>query len=215
MNIGGGERMIEGFMSVWLLAMAFILYMTGWKKQVSGNVSGRILFIGLVMAAALHLLKIPLPGGLVWHGSALGAFTVSMIALITSRSAVTYASVIVGVALAGGLWWWFRYIYSIDPVFVVVHPNWDGPIMAGIVASFFAERFRYQFALIITAAIVSELFLAAATKQYNVMLGSLGWWDHTIAALFITRIVWHMKQMLHIGVRRFGDSFIKTRGGNS
>jgi len=207
--------MIEGFMSLWLLTMAFILYMTGWKKQVSGNVSGRILFFGLVITAVLHLITIPLPGGLVWHGSALGAFAVSVIAVFASRSVPTYASVLFGAALAGGVWWWFRYIYSIDPVFVVVHPDWDGPIMASLVASFFAERFRHQFALIIIAAIVSELFLAAATRQYNVRLGSLGWWDHVIAALFITRIVWNMKQILHLGARRFGNSFIKTRGGSS
>jgi len=207
--------MIEGFMSVWLLAMAFILYVTGWEKQVSGHVSGRILCVGLVMTAALHLLKIPLPGGLIWHGSALGALAISVMAVITSRSISIYASVLFGAALAGGLWWWFRYIYSIDPVFIVVHPDWDGPIMAGIVASFFADRFRDQFALIIFAAIVSELFLAAATRQYNVLLGSFGWWDDTIAALVITRITWNMKQMLHLGVRRIGESLIKTRGGSS
>ena len=46
-------------------------------------------------------------------------------------------------------------MYMIDPVFILLKPLWDGPLIAGLFSGLLCERFRTQAAVAVIAAIIA------------------------------------------------------------
>ncbi|MFD0711136.1 hypothetical protein [Paenibacillus sp. GCM10027626] len=202
-----------GFLAAWLLAMGLVLYVTGWKRQVAGEASVRLLWSMAVLLALLHPWPVRMSDHIVMSGSALGATMIAIVVIFTARPLQEHISVLLSAALAAGLSWWSHYLYRLDPVMVVVAPEWDAPILIGFIASLLTERFRYHAAISVLAVMAAEIGLAGQAAG-EVAIGTLRWWDQTVCAVCMTRLLWNIKYGLQLSWMKMTSIRTRARGGN-
>ncbi|UVI32372.1 YphA family membrane protein [Paenibacillus spongiae] len=209
--------MNEGFIAVWLLSIGLILFCTGWQRHVAGRISGRSVLIYLCVAAILHPVFIPVGPDIMLRGSAGWALLTAIIAVVSVRNTMQTVFVILCTMLAGTVWLWIRTMYAMDPVFILMNPKWDGPLMAGLLAGLLTDRFRYHYGIVTLAAAIAEFSSAAGRHTTVVTLGSAAWWDGVAIALITARMVWNLKTGFRRGPRRAAEGYWqrRQRGGSS
>lgn len=190
--------MNDGFIAFWLLSMAAILYMTGWKEHVADGIPHRIIVYFILFALLLHYVQLPLGGSARITGSAALAVIFATILLITMRNVGATLFVLFSAMLTGFMWMWMRYIYSIDPVFIVVSPKWDGPLLAGLFAGLLADRFKTQFILTVLAGLfsVGDQLLSPLAVSKPIIIGTATWWDGLVITLCAARLTGNVKLWL-------------------
>ena len=124
--------MNDGYIAVWFLTMGLILFMTGWHEQVADQLSRHALSLILMGAFVLQALNIPLSAELSIKGSVVFIFAIAVGSVLSLRHSVLFLFVLVCGVLTGMIWLWIRYMYMIDPVFILMKPLWDGPLIAGL-----------------------------------------------------------------------------------
>lgn len=208
--------MNKGYIAIWLLSIGLILYCTGWQRHVAGRISGRSVLMFLCGAVVLHPVIIPVGPDIVLRGSAGWALLAAILAVASVRNAMQTVFVILCTMLAGTVWLWARTMYAMDPVFILMHPTWDGPLMAGLMAGLLTDRFRYHYGIVTLAAAMAE-FSSPAGRHTVVTLGSAAWWDGVAIALIAARMVWNMKTGIRRAARRAADGYWqrRQRGGSS
>ncbi|SDW31153.1 hypothetical protein [Paenibacillus sp. CF384] len=208
--------MNDGFIAFWLLSMAFILYVTGWKEQVAEGMSSRMLGLFILGALLLHVAELTVKESVLITGSAALAIAVAFIQLAMLRHFGTVLFVVFSALLTGFMWMWVRYIYGMDPVFIVLNPAWDGPLLAGLFAGLLADRFRSQFVIAVFAAVFSQLDLLISPLVITklMMIGSPAWWDGLVIALTAARVTGNVKNWVKQKAVRFVEGRTGERGGN-
>jgi len=179
----------EGFIACWFAFMLLILYMTGWKEQVADGIPGRVLAVFLLSVIVLHNLRLPLGNDLYIQASLLAAVGAAILAAADCRKPGMVISLLFSCLCTGIIWTWARIMYRADPVFIGLHPLWDGPLLAGIMGGLLVERFRHQFALLVFSALMAFLFVPVRETAGNVVIGSPGWWDGLAIAMLTARAV--------------------------
>ncbi|REE94257.1 hypothetical protein A8990_10148 [Paenibacillus taihuensis] len=208
--------MNDGFIAFWLLSMAAILYMTGWKEHVADGVPHRVIVYFVLFALLLHYVQLPIGDSALITGSATIAVTLAVALLIAMRNIGAMLFVLFSALLTGFMWMWMRYIYSIDPVFIVVSPNWDGPLLAGLFAGLLADRFKTQFILAVMAAVfsVGDQLLSPLAVSKPILIGTATWWDGLVIALCAARLTGNVKHWLKEKTLRMMESR-GERGGSA
>ncbi|NBD22604.1 YphA family membrane protein [Paenibacillus glycinis] len=209
--------MNDGFIVFWLLSMAAILYFTGWEEQVADGIRLRTIGVFIGASCLLQLVSINIRGEAVVTGSAVLAIVTAVTLLITVRRLGTMLFVLFSSLLTGFMWTWMRYIYSMDPVFVVIHPHWDGPVLAGLFAGLLADRFRSHFTIVVLSALLALAyhFIGTAAQDSPLEIGSLAWWDGLAIALTAARVVGSIKAWIKQITFGMIDNQSGERGGNS
>ncbi|SEN24340.1 hypothetical protein [Paenibacillus sp. OV219] len=208
--------MNDGFIAFWLLSMAAILYMTGWKEHVADGVPHRAIVYFILFALLLHYVQLSIGEAAGITGSALLAVTLAAALLIAMRNIGAMLFVLFSALLTGFMWMWMRYIYGIDPVFIVVHPVWDGPLLAGLFAGLLADRFKTQFIITVLAAVLSEgnQLLSPIALSKPLIIGTATWWDGLVIALCAARLTGNVKHWLKEKTLRMLDGR-GERGGSA
>lgn len=194
--------MNDGFIALWLLTIGIILYATGWERQAAEGISRRWLAALLVFMALLQSFEMDLGGGLKMTWSAMLLAGVSIGWAVADWRAMQLAYLIACSLLSGLLWLWIQFMYAADPVFIVLNPEWDGPLSAGLLAGIVVERFRSQQMVIMLAALIAAAGGTALSLSQTTPLtvGSFGWWDGFVVALAAGRMTAGLKSYL----RRLG-----------
>ncbi|WP_219836515.1 hypothetical protein [Paenibacillus sp. R14(2021)] len=209
--------MNDGFVAIWLFLMAAILFFTGWREQVCGSTSARMIgyFLGGIML--LHVVKLEFGNDWVVTGSAGLAVGTALVLLMATRQMGSILFVLFSSLLTGFMWMWMHYIYSMDPVFIVLHPVWDGPILAGLFAGLLADRFRSQFVIAVLGAVmsVSDYYLGQPSHAETLQIGSLAWWDGLVIALTAARLTGNVKGWLKRRAMDWMDNRSGEQGGSS
>ncbi|MCQ6558053.1 YphA family membrane protein [Paenibacillus mendelii] len=207
--------MNEGYTAIWLLSIGLILYWTGWQRQVAGRITGSSILIYLLGASLLHPVNIPIGFDIALRGSAVWAFAAGFVGVAAVRNAMQTVFVILCAMLAGSVWLWIRYMYVSDPVFILVNPGWDGPLVAGLLAGLLTDRFRYHYAIVIFAATIA-VFSGIVVRHTSIMIGNPAWWDGAAIGLVVARIAWNVKVGLrYLGGRIAEGHWRRQRGGSS
>ncbi|GGD69346.1 YphA family membrane protein [Paenibacillus nasutitermitis] len=188
--------MNEGFIACWFAFMLLILYMTGWKEQVADGVSRRVLAVFLLAVFVLHDLWLPLGNHLILQASLIAAVGAAILSVADCRNAGLVVSMLLSSLFAGMSWTWARLMYRADPVFIGLHPIWDGPLLAGIIGGLLLERFRHQFTLIVFAALMAFVLIPVRAPGGDMVLGSWGWWDAFAIALLAARVTTLLKEFM-------------------
>jgi len=164
-----------GYVAGWLLVSAGILLATGWKRQLTEEtpIGGTLIFL----AGLLWLLNLTAERPLYLYWSAAAA----LLAWMRLKPRLRQAYVLAAAAFVGALWIWFRKLYAVDPVFVLWHPYWDGPIAIGIVAAIAAGGFREQFVLLSGAMLLGEWTGGPTLTPWE-------WADAWLLALAVSRL---------------------------
>ncbi len=173
--------MNAGYVAGGILVSAAILLATGWRKQLTDEIplAGTLAYmIGLLVL--LHLSQ-ERPFYLYWTAgaAALGWFAIA--------PRMKQAYVLLSAAFIAALWIWFRKLYAIDPVIVLWHPYWDGPIVIGLVAAIAAIGFREQFVIVSGSMVIAEWAFGGAAAPWE-------WLDSWALALAASRLgagAWH------------------------
>lgn len=199
--------MNEGFIALWLLSMAAILFFTGWGNAVSDDMPLRtiVAFIGTV--AVLHFFTVSVQDQVVIGGGALLAIGTAVVLLLTMHSPGSMLYILFSALLTGFMWTWMRYIYTMDPVFIVIHPRWDGPVLAGLFAGLLADRFRSHFIIAVFGAVMSlsTHYLGPAAPSAALRIGTLAWWDGLTIALTAARVMANVKAGIRLMALRLAD----------
>ncbi|RAP76406.1 hypothetical protein [Paenibacillus montanisoli] len=208
--------MNDGFVTFWLLSMAFILYVTGWKELVADGVPFRVLGLFLLAALLLQVAELSIGEHVVLTGSAALAIGVALLQLALIGQWGSMFFVFFSSLLTGFMWMWVRYIYGMDPVFYALHPVWDGPLLAGLFAGLLADRFRSQFVIAVLAAVFAQFnqWISPLEASKLMVIGSAAWWDGFIIAMLAARITGNAKNWLKQKAVRFIDDRSGQRGGS-
>lgn len=209
--------MNDGFIVVWLFSMAAILYFTGWEKLVADGLSLRVVLPFLGAVALLQMMQLAIQEEVVVTGGAVLAIGTASLLWATMRAAGSMLFVLFTALLTGFMWSWMGYIYSMDPVFVALHPKWDGPLLAGIFAGLLADRFRSHFVIVVFGALVAlgHHFIGAGGAATPVVVGSLAWWDGAAIALTAARVVSSVKVWIKEKTLRFAQDRAGEREGST
>ncbi|WP_308639122.1 YphA family membrane protein [Paenibacillus silvisoli] len=209
--------MNDGFITFWLLSMAFILYVTGWKEQVADGVPFRVLALFFLGALLLQVAELSIGEHVVLTGSALLAIGTALLLLAFIGHIGSILFIFFSALLTGFMWMWVRYIYGMDPVFYALHPDWDGPLLAGLFAGLLADRFRSQFIIAALAAVFAQFdqWISPLSVSKIMMFGSPAWWDGFVIAMLAARVTGTVKQWLKQKAVRFVEDRSGQRGGNA
>ncbi|MBO7744073.1 hypothetical protein I8J29_07705 [Paenibacillus sp. MWE-103] len=209
--------MNDGFIAIWLLSMAAILYFTGWERQVADGLPLRTLGAFIGATCVLHAMSVTVRGQAEITGSAALAIGSALVLLVIMRKPGAIFFTLFSALLTGFMWMWMGYIYSMDPVFVVVHPAWDGPLLAGLFAGLLADRFRTHFVIAALSAVVAlgQAYLGPAAHDGVLFIGSLSWWDGLIIALTAARLTSAVKAFVKEKALGVLDSRSGEQGGSS
>ncbi|QHW30205.1 hypothetical protein GZH47_04670 [Paenibacillus rhizovicinus] len=209
--------MNDGFIALWLLSMAAILYFTGWEQAVADGMPLRLLGVFIGSSCVLQFITIAVQDQFVISGGAVLAIGTAVILLISIRMPGNMLYILFSALLTGFMWTWMRYIYSMDPVFIVIHPRWDGPVLAGLFAGLLVDRFRSHFILVVFSAVIalSSHYLGPAAHAAPLQIGSLAWWDGLAIALTAARVMGSIKSWLKEKALRLADIRSSEEGGSS
>ncbi len=192
--------MNDGYIAVWFLTMGLILFMTGWHEQVADQLSRHALSLILMGAFVLQALNIPLSAELSIKGSVVFIFAIAVGSVLSLRRSAPVLFVLVCGVLTGMIWLWIRYMYMIDPVFILMKPLWDGPLIAGLFSGLLCDRFRTQAAVAVIASIIAPfngvLHAWNGLTDPIIVIGSLAWWDSLIIAIVVARLISNAKGWL-------------------
>lgn len=198
--------MNDGYIAIWFLTIGVILFMTGWHEQVADQLSRRTLTLILMGALVLQAINIPLSEELSIKGSVVFIFAIAVGSVLYLHRLATVLFVMVCGFLTGMIWLWIRYMYMIDPVFILLKPLWDGPLIAGLFSGLLCERFRTQAAVAVIAAIIAPfndvIHALKGQTEPLIVIGNLAWWDSLMIAMFVARLIgnakgWLRRKTLH------------------
>ncbi|BBH21016.1 hypothetical protein Back11_23610 [Paenibacillus baekrokdamisoli] len=207
--------MNDGYIAIWFMMMGVILYMTGWNELVADQLSRRMLSLFIIGVFTLQFFEIPLSNVLSIKASAVLTIVVALYALFSLRRAGTIMFVGVCSLMIGIIWLWIRSMYIADPVFILLRPAWDGPLIAGLLTGLLCDRLRTQFAAVVIAAVIGSfhLNLHPSIGLQHQIVGALAWWDGIAIALVTARLMGHLKGWLRPKSLRFlEDPFGQKRG---
>lgn len=106
-------------------------------------------------------------------------------------------------------------MYMMDPVFILLRPAWDGPLIAGLFSGLLCDRFRTQAAAAVIAAVI-EPFHFVINRLNGItehIIGSLAWWDGLMIAMLVARIISNAKGYLRRKTLPIIDEPRGQRGG--
>ncbi|QYR19928.1 hypothetical protein KZ483_18885 [Paenibacillus sp. sptzw28] len=209
--------MNDGFIAVWLLTILFILYMTGWHDLVAEEVPRRLVVIIAAAAAVLHFAEFTVHPAVQLRGSALCAVLAAVVSLVAMRQSFQALFLLLCSLLIGVIWLWSRYIYIIDPVFILFRPGWDAPLIAGLLAGLMVDRFRSQSAAIIIAALLPPFadLIRPLGAAKTVIIGSPSWWDGLAIAFVTVRLIANGKILIRRMTQRLLEARSGQRGGST
>ncbi|CAM4223258.1 YphA family membrane protein [Paenibacillus tarimensis] len=148
--------MIAGYLSVWLLLSGMILIMTGWRRELLGSCSvpaavfftvPLILFVLISAGRPIYYVLLPIVWFWLW----------AQLSIAKHEAGVQQTYLYLTALLTAAAWIWIRKLYWFDPVFVILHPDADAPLLAALAAVFMSTRFRDQFAVLAFSSTIGEL----------------------------------------------------------
>ena len=167
--------MNAGYIAGCILVSAAILLATGWRRQLTGEVplAGTLVYI-IGLLVLLHLSQ-QRPHYLYWTAGS------AALAWLAIAPRMKQAYILLSAAFIAALWIWFRKLYAIDPVIVLWHPYWDGPIVIGLVAAIAAIGFREQFVIVSGSMAIAEWAFEGSAGPWE-------WLDAWALALAASRL---------------------------
>src|SRR5690606_9732452 len=138
--------MNAGYLSLWVICCAFILIMTGWKSVIAPGTNRRTMVLLLLLGAVL------LPFPLWWapvallpylqlHAAAGVLLTAGALALLRGDEEWSYKGyLLLSMLMIALIWGMVRKIYSFDPVFYMINPVWDAPLLGGLLCGAFTSN---------------------------------------------------------------------------
>ncbi|WP_338551748.1 hypothetical protein [Paenibacillus sp. KS-LC4] len=208
--------MNEGYLSFWIMIIAFILIMTGWAEYVGAGRSKLIV-------AALCLLVQPFHYQTTVYGTAIeiyGSVIVTAAAVCwalrrsaagESRRYLLLCACLTGIILGGT-----QKLYRLDPVFYWLVPVADGGLLGGLLAAAFSVKAGHQFGLLLLAAIMAELANGLLSSGgYMARIGSLAWWDSFWLAFACARIISIAFYLLRASYSKLAEAGWRNKGGSS
>lgn len=213
--------MNPGFMAIWIVLIMIILMATGWKDYVAPDISRRMMVaavISMVIALASSLWLLPFHVfGIEIHVGVCVLLFLALSSLYNGTESwghVTY--LLVCMLMIAVIWGFVRKMYSYDPVFYWINPNWDAPLLAGLFCGAFASKANQQFAMISGGAVIGEIFNAfLQTGGYMGYIGELRWWDSFWIAFATARIFSILLKALRVAGTKLQEMLWQIRGGRS
>ncbi|WP_155972710.1 YphA family membrane protein [Paenibacillus sp. Leaf72] len=182
--------MNEGYLSFWIMIMAFILMTTGWAEYVGAGRSKLIVAVLCLFAQPFHY-------HVTIYGTAVEIYASIMIVAVAvcwsfrrgaggeSRRYLLLCACLTGIILGA-----IQKLYRLDPVFFWLDPAWDGGLLGGLLVAAFSVKPGHQFGILLLAAAMAELangLLSSGT--YMARIGSLAWWDSFWLAFACARLI--------------------------
>ncbi|WP_074904847.1 hypothetical protein [Paenibacillus algorifonticola] len=208
--------MNEGYLSFWIMIMAFILMMTGWAEYVGAGRSKLIV-------AVLCLFSQPFHYRVTVYGTAIEIYASVMVAAVAvcwtlrrgadgeSRRYLLLCACLTGIILGG-----IQKLYRLDPVFYWIDPVSDGGLLGGLLVSAFSMKPGHQFGILLLAAVLAELANGLlSTGIYMARIGSLAWWDSFWLAFAYARIISIVFQLLRASYSKVAGAGWRNKGGSS
>ncbi len=221
-----GDGMNPGFISVWIVIMALILFATGWREYLAPGISRRTLIV--LGAVSAIMLMMPLwidihlrPGAAV---TAVIHIHAAIILLLLAGMVTGWGDegwnnklylVLCGV-IVGLVWGIVRKLYSYDPVFYWLGPSWDAPILSGALCGICTSNGRQQFGVMIWGAVIGEFVYALLYKGIVMTsIGSVAWWDRFLVSLVAASLASVAHRAVRMTGSKISDLLLNYRGGRS
>ncbi|OMF35180.1 hypothetical protein BK133_10720 [Paenibacillus sp. FSL H8-0548] len=214
--------MNAGYMSFWIMSILFILIATGWKPYIAPDLSSWFLKV-LIGIGMLALLNIPL-----WWSPSTGHVqvmlhaTIGLLLLVSipafkaTKDFAYIGYLMLCTLMIAAIWGFTRKIYSYDPVFYLMDPSWDAPLLAGMFCGAFTAQFKQQCGLLIWGAVLGEAFNSALQAGgYLAHIGSLAWWDSFWIAIAAARIFSLLFKTIRLSISKLNHMLLHIRGGRS
>lgn len=214
--------MNPGFMSIWIMMITFILIATGWKTYLAPEISSRmmaLLGIFMVMLLVFPLWWSPFPEfiRLEIHISVCLMLVIGVLMSYRASEVRSYFCYLILCTLMISIIWGFiRKMYSYDPVFYWIGPNWDAPLLAGIFCGAFTSQIKHQFGMMVWGAVLGEaLNTVLQSGAFTAHIGQSSWWDSFWIALATARVFSLLLRAIRTGASKLSVKLWHIKGGRS
>lgn len=180
--------MIPGYVCALLLLIISILWATGWKTAIAPAVSTRwTLVVAGIIALPLMFPTWIMPPTRYTEIKIHVAVCMLLICTATSvwrRQDGQRFYILSCVLMLAIVWGSARSLYSHESMFYFLHPDWDAPLLGGLLCGAFTSDVRHQFAIVAWGAALSEVVQNILADGSAVQLiGTWAWWDGVAVAL--------------------------------
>ncbi|MCR2803034.1 YphA family membrane protein [Paenibacillus soyae] len=216
--------MIPGYVCALLLLIVSILWATGWKAAFAPRVSTSwtIAVLGIIAILLMFPLWIT-PIARLAEIKIHAAVCVLLLCGSGSfwrRPAHGQRLYILSCAIMLAIVWGSaRSLYSHESMFYFVHPDWDAPLLSGILCGAFTSDIRHQFSIVVWGAAVSEAvqwFLMERGTSPLYLIGEWAWWDGVAVALCAAVLFTAVSRAARTGIVKLGAVWLRQlRGGKS
>jgi hypothetical protein len=203
------------------MLIMFILLATGWKPYLAPDISRRTLTVlGLILIASLPFS--------IWWSPLREYIQVEMhvsVCMLLVASLFTYKGdeewsykgyLLLCAVMIAVIWGFVRKIYSYDPVFYWLGPNWDAPMLGGLLCGAFSSSAKHQYGMIIWGAVLGECLNAILQSSgYTAYIGSLSWWDSFWIAIATARLFTLLLKLFRFSLAKLSVMLWNMKGGRS
>ncbi len=214
--------MNPGYISLWFFTSLAVLMLTGWREIILPDVSRRVIaWLSLVL---IGLFLVPIwwtPFSMQYPLHISAAVAVCMLAcvigLLGGTEEISYKGyLLLCVLMVALVWGMVRKIYHYDPVLFMLHPQWDAPLLSGLLCGAFTARMKHQLSILAWGAVLGEgITVWLKLHQQEVWVGSLSWWDSfsiSAAAAFMFSL---LLRLVRFSFSKCANILLPSKDGSS
>lgn len=215
--------MIPGYMSVLLMLIVFILWVTGWKQLLAPSVrTGPAIIltatIAFMLAVPISMWISPLKSfpGFRIHAAACLLLVVSAVIVWRTAQEGQRAYLVLCALMLAIVWGSAHSLYSHEAMFYWIDPSWDAPLLVGVLCGAFSSNDTHQIGIVAWGAAIGECVEAVLRSGgFEASIGSWAWWDGFVIALCTAAAVTILVRAVRVIAGKLGEAWMQMRGGRS
>jgi hypothetical protein len=217
--------MNAGFLSMGIMLIFFILFMTGWKELIAERMPMPYLTLIASGCVLLSPFSLSFDRWMKGHGSLsvqlsvcwLVAWAIAVMLMYRQEGTLQRLYVLFASLLSAMMGGWLHILYLNDPVLILYNATYDAAVMTGVSAVLMAPaNSAMRFVVVTLASVMQPILVGWLQRGYmmeGITIGSLAWWDSYMLALFTTCVIGLVFKFLRTIADKWRFRFVSSSGG--
>ncbi|MFF2153883.1 hypothetical protein ACFVVQ_01110 [Paenibacillus chitinolyticus] len=205
--------MNPGYLASVLLAISVIFLLSGWREIFMRSISGRDILLFFMFALPAALMTFSVEGAQI-NGTVPVAFCAALLIGIRKKSRWEGGHLFATGLLLGAVHLLMLELYSVDPVMIVLKPEWDIPVVLAVLVMGMHRGAAEQYVSLTVAMIAGDLsFACMHGGTMPVHLGTPSFLDKWWLSYFTARLLTVFLESVYSGCRTTARQWIQRKRG--